>query len=131
MGRKHTVSAPPLARKAQKKKRPHFWGHHSKRQKGGKSGKTLQGVVLSSRATIRELSRTMSCGEGHGACVRPLYCSEIKHLPRQRISSQRLVDSIPVRHSATYVWHALVLARQVKRKSPPVRQGAYSCPCIA
>src|SRR5580765_9015014 len=104
MGRKHTVSAPPLARKAQKKKRPHFWGHHSKRQKGGKSGKTLQGVVLSSRATIRELSRTMSCGEGHVACVRPLYCSEIKHLPRQRILSQVHVMLITVSVCFNWVW---------------------------
>jgi len=47
------------------KKRPHFWGHCSKRQKGGKSGKTLQGGVLSFRTAIRELSRTMGCDEGH------------------------------------------------------------------
>src|SRR5258705_8152358 len=65
-----------------------------KRQKGGKSGKTLQGVVLTSRATIRKLSRTMSCGEGHGAVLRPLLLFRIQHLPRQRNSSHRVVTSI-------------------------------------
>jgi len=59
--------------RAAQKKRPHFWGHYSKRQEGGKSGKTLQGVVLTSRSTIRKLSRTMSCGEGHVA-VCGLFC---------------------------------------------------------
>ena len=47
------------------KKRPHCWGHYSKRQKGGKSGKTLQGAALTSKTAIRKLSRTLVDGEGH------------------------------------------------------------------
>jgi hypothetical protein len=79
---------------AQRKSGPMCWGHYSKRQKGGKSGKTLQGVVLASRATIRKLSRTMCCGEGHVAMCSLFCCSEIQHLPRQRFLSHRSVTEI-------------------------------------
>jgi hypothetical protein len=69
------------------RKRPHYWGRYSKRQKGGKSGKTLQGVVLTSRATIRELLRTLSCGEGH-CCVRPLllYKNQALAAPKETVT---------------------------------------------
>src|SRR5215475_10266794 len=84
---KHTGTSLSQAMQAQRKSGPMCWGHYSKRQKGGKSGKTLQGVVLASRATIRKLSRTMCCGEGHVAMCGLFCCSEIKHLPRQRFLS--------------------------------------------
>lgn len=81
-----------------------------KRQKGGKSGKTLQGVVLTNRATIRKLSRTMSCGEGHGAVLRPLLLFRIQHLPRQRNSSHRVVTSITLTCCAgvAYKWKRIL-----------------------
>jgi hypothetical protein len=34
-------------------------------RKAGKSGKTLQGAVLTSKPAFWKLSRTMGCGEGH------------------------------------------------------------------
>jgi hypothetical protein len=48
-----------------------------KRQKGGKSGKTLQGVALTSRTTFLELSKTMGCGEGHSLSAASFVVKEL------------------------------------------------------
>jgi len=86
---------PPFEGPTQKK-RPHFWDRCSKRQKGGKSGKTLQDVALTSRTTIRKLSRTMGCGEGHSSGCGLFCCSGIVQLPSQSNPSQGPVTRVTV-----------------------------------
>ena len=70
-----------------KKSGPITGATRSKRQKGGKSGKTLQGVALTSRTTFLELSKTMGCGEGHSFVCGLFCCKGIVHLPSQNVSS--------------------------------------------
>ena len=67
-------------------------------RKAGKSGKTLQGVVLSSRTRFRKLSRTLGCGEGHSGGCGLFCCSVNVHLPSQSDRSQRALIAGIVSH---------------------------------
>ena len=130
-GNEHTRSRVAAAHeKRRQKSGPIFWGHCPKRQKGGKSGKTLQDVVLTSRTTIRELSRTMSCGEGHVAVCGLFCCTEIQHLRRQK---GIVTLSCDVRHSKSLwkcdlrTWRKFDRCREARNwPSPEVHIAAHS-----
>jgi hypothetical protein len=82
-------------------------------RKAGKSGKTLQGVVLASRTRFRKLSRTMGCGEGHASGC-GLFSWPVKvHLLSQNFRSHGRVTNITLNDCPAKGYIALLAGRRL------------------